>query len=92
MPPDIYSERDNALRLLCETLVLAAGAPGTVAYVRLVAWIHARDERDGGFLWLAAVLGYPPRMLGDMLQATLDAPPRRRHAIARRLHAYAEAG
>jgi len=88
--PSLLSDREARLRELCEMLTLATSH--TSGAVRLIAWIEARDENEGGFLWLAAELGYRPGWLAETLLATLDAPPRRRQAIERKLLRNGEAG
>jgi hypothetical protein len=84
----ICSDRETALRLLCDLLALAAVAQGTTAVLRLVAWMDARDEDEGGFLWLAGALGYRPTKMEQMIRSTLDAAPRRRQSIQRKLRVH----
>jgi hypothetical protein len=78
-------DRDAALKMLCDLIALAAGAPGTTQTIRLIAWIDTRSEEPGGFAWLAGVLGYRPNELATMLRETLTAAPRRRQAIRKKL-------
>jgi hypothetical protein len=82
------SDRDEALRLLCETLALAAVAMGTTAVIRLTAWMEARSDNEGGFLWLAGMLGYRPAKMEQMIRDTVYAAPRRRQSITRKLRAH----
>lgn len=90
MPP-LVSDRDDALHILCDLLALATAH--TAGLVRLIAWIEARGDDEGGFLWLAAELGYQPGWLAETLLSTLAAPPRRRQAIERKLiRVHGEAG
>jgi hypothetical protein len=79
------SDRPEAVRLLCDMVALAAEAQGTTAELRLIAWIEARGDDEGGFVWLAGVLGYRPSALEDMLRSTLTATPRRQQSILRKL-------
>jgi len=85
LEPNPESERDAALRLFCQTVVLAADALGSTSILRLLAWMEARSADPGGFLWLAATLGYRPAKMEEMIRSTLDATPRRRQAIGRKL-------
>ncbi len=85
MPQRISSDRDDAVRLLCSTIALATAAAGTTAVIRLLAWMDARSEDEGGFLWLAGALGYRPSQLDAMIRSTLNANPRRRQSIERRM-------
>ena len=86
MPLRIYSEdRDEAVRLLTSLISLATAAQGTTAVIRLISWIEAREEDEGGFLWLAGVLGIRPNQLDTMLRSTIKATPRRRQAIERKI-------
>lgn len=78
-------DRESALRLLCDMVELAIAAEGTTSELRLIAWLDARGESEGGFLWLAGALGYRPTQLDAMLRPIITAAPRRRQAIARRL-------
>lgn len=79
------TDRDAAVAMVCQLIASAAIDRDTTATVRLIAWMDARDENEGGFLWLAGVLGYQPSALVAMIRSTLDAPPRRRQAIERKL-------
>lgn len=88
VPLRISSEdREVAIRLLCSMIAFANAAVGTTGVIRLIAWIEARDEEEGGFLWLAGALGYRPSQLEDILRSTMDSNPRRRQSIERRLGA-----
>lgn len=78
-------DRDEALRLFCDTLALAAVAQGTTSIVRLIAWLEARGENEGGFLWLAGVLGYPPNRMQQMICETMESTTRHRRSITKRL-------
>jgi len=77
--------RDDALRLLCSLVAFAIEANGTTAMIRLLAWLDAREEDEGGFLWLAGMLGYRPSMLDAIIRSTIESNSRRRQAIERRL-------
>lgn len=79
------SDRDAALRLLCDLLGLAAVALGTTTVLQLLAWMEARGEDEGGFLWLAGALGYRPAKMEQMIRSTILAAPRRRQSIQRKL-------
>lgn len=80
-------DRDTAMQLFCDTIALAAVAQGTTAVVRLIAWMEARGEEEGGFLWLVGVLGYKSIAVSAMIRETLNANMRRRQAIGRKLQA-----
>lgn len=86
MPSRTFSDsREDAVRMLCDMIALASASQGTTAVIRLLSWIDAREEDEGGFLWLAGVLSYRPSQLEHMIRSTLDANPRRRRAIDHRL-------
>lgn len=85
MLSNISSDRDDALRMLCDLIALAAVAQGTTAVLHVIGWIEARSDDEGGFLWLAGTLGYRPSKMEQMLRSTLTAAPRRRQAIQRKL-------
>lgn len=78
-------EREAALELFCETLALAAVAEGTTSVIRLLAWVEARSEDDGGFLWLSGILGYRPQKMADMIRSTIESTPRQRKSLTKRL-------
>lgn len=83
--PASPTDRDDAVQLFCDTIALAAVAKGTTAVVRLIAWMDARSEDEGGFLWLAGMLGYRPTKMHNMICETLSATARRRQSIERKL-------
>lgn len=84
MQPLISSaDREEALRLLYSLIDAAATATNTTMLIRLTAWIEARDDDEGGFLWLAGQLGFRPTHLASIIYTTMGAPKRRRQAIDR---------
>lgn len=53
--------------------------------VAVLAWVAARETDDGGFLWLAALLGCRPSVLAATLQEMATTPPAQLSGLRMRL-------
>lgn len=65
--------RQHAVRLLLDVVDRAMNP---AEHADIEAWIDARSEDEGGFLWLAGLLNSRPNQLDDGLRSLLRAPAR----------------
>lgn len=76
-----HSRADAAALLLG----VAERALNPAEHADIEAWIEKRDEEEGGFLWLAAMLGVCPGVIADRLFVIFHATPRERQRLRQRL-------
>ena len=75
-------EHFQAAQLLIEVLYRVLNP---AEHADIEAWIDLRSEYEGGFLWLANTLGWPPLWFSNGLRLMLEAPPRKLNRLRKQL-------
>jgi AcrR family transcriptional regulator len=81
-------DRREAVQLLIEVLQRTLNP---AEHSDIEAWMDVRSEDEGGFLWLTALLNVPPRWLDAAMRVVMQASPRERDRLRKRLLAFNEA-
>lgn len=81
------SERSAAVKLLW-IVVTRATNPAEGADVE--AWLEARSEDEGGFLWLVGQLSARPHVIEQRIRDVMVLSPRDRGSMRQRLRVYVE--
>lgn len=81
------SERSAAVKLLW---IVVTRATNPAEGNDVEAWLEARSEDEGGFLWLAAHLNTRPRVIEQRIRDVMVLSPRDRGSMRQRLRAYVE--